>query len=138
MQKVISKRTISIQQQEDIKLSAHLFEEFAQIYGIPKITINQVHLILLELLSSICTKRVKNNKISLTFKLFEEGSLSIKIVHQGLAFNPFEENILHSKCFFGDFRINTLSFHLTRKYMDLCTYHYALDYNIIYMKKERV
>lgn len=141
MQKVISERNINIQYLEDIKLSALLFEEFAQIYGIPNVTVDQVRLILSELLNSIrknYNQERQKTTISVTFKLFEQGSLSIKIVNKGVLFNPFEENILSSNRFVNDFKIDTLGFHLARKYMDVCTYHRALGYNIIYMKKEQV
>lgn len=141
MQKIISERHVSIHHLEDIELSALLFEEFAQVYGIPTVTVDQVRLILSELLSSIrrndqypCEKK----PISLTFKIFEKGRLSIKIVHRGVAFNPFENNILSNNRFAHDFKIDTLGLHLARKYMDICTYHRALGYNIIYMKKEQV
>lgn len=137
MQNVISERNIKIQYLEDIKLSTALFEEFSQVYGIPQITINQIRLLLLEVLASIRQKNY-TDKISITFKLFEQGSLSIKIVNKGAHFNPFEENFMGNNHFYNDFKIDTLGLHLARKYMDLFTYHRVIGYNIIYIKKERV
>jgi anti-sigma regulatory factor (Ser/Thr protein kinase) len=141
MQTVLSEKTIGIKYRKDIELSAFLFEEFAQLYGIPNVVVNQVRLILSELLSSIRTHNIQHNNhnaVSLTFKLFKEGSLSIKITHRGQAYNPFEEDVFGGNRFVQDFRINTLGFHLARKYMDVSTYHRSLDYNVIYIKKEQV
>ena len=141
MQKVISEKTVTIQSQEDIKLSAFLFEKFAQTYGIPTITIDQVRLLLLELLASIHNNQFSQEEedfVSLTFKLFEQGGLSLKVVNKGQAFNPFEQHIVGKNRFANDFKMDTLGWHLAHKYMDICTYHRAVGYNIIYMKKEQV
>lgn len=140
MQKVISEKTVTIQSQEDIKHSAFLFEEFAQTYGIPTITIDQVRLLLLELLTSIHNNQFSQEEdvlVALTFKLFEQGGLSLKLVNKGDAFNPFEGYIVGKNHFANDFKMDTLGGHLAHKYMDICTYHRAIGYNIIYMKKKQ-
>ncbi|MGH1335715.1 MAG: hypothetical protein ACRBFS_06270 [Aureispira sp.] len=99
--------------------------------------IDQVRLLLLVILTSIHNDQ--QELTSLTFKLFEQGGLSIKIVNKGQAFNPFEEQLFGNGRFFVNaFKVATLGWHLVHKYMDIYTYHRAIMYNIIYMKKEQV
>ena len=137
MQKILSEQTIILKQLEEIPLAAALFEELAQMYDIPSITVDQIRLIVLAILRAInhaSPPNHRHNGISLTFKLFDQGSLSIKMIYKGLAFNPFQRSIDHP-AYFKDFRIDTFSLHLVRKYMTAWTYHRVLDYNIVYLSK---
>ncbi|MFK7798594.1 MAG: hypothetical protein AB8E82_14175 [Aureispira sp.] len=135
MEKILSEKTITIQPQGDIQLAALLFEELAALYHIPSITVDQIRLILLSILGSINndeTQHQQKNDIALTFKLFDQGSISIKLLHKGLYFNPFQKSLTATH----DFKLDTFSLHLSRKYMSIYTYHRVLDYNVIYLKKE--
>lgn len=135
MEKILSEKTITIQHQRDIQLAAGLFEELAAQYRIPSITVDQIRLILLSILGSINkyeTQHQQKNSIVLTFKLFDQGSISIKLLHKGLFFNPFQKYLAAADVF----NLDTFSLYLSRKYMSIYTYHRVLDYNVIYLKKE--
>lgn len=137
MEKILSEKTITIQHQKDIQLAAVLFEELAILYHTPSITIDQVRLLLLSILGSInhtTSPPQQKNCITLTFKLFAKGSISIKLLHKGSFFNPFQKNLTEHH--FCDGNLDTFSLHLARKYMSIYTYHRVLDYNVIYLKKE--
>jgi hypothetical protein len=134
MEKILSEKTITIQHPRDIPIAAVLFEELATLHHIPSITVDQIRLILLSILRSAPQHHQKTS-IALTFKLFDQGGLSIKLLHKGSYFNPFQES-LTGDCAFNDFSLNTFSLYLARKYMSSHSYHRVLNYNVIYLKKE--
>ena len=81
------------------------------------------------------TQHHQKNGIAITFKLFDQGSVSIKLLHKGLFFNPFQKSLTVDQDF-NDFSLDTFSLYLARKYMSTCTDHRVLDYNVIYLKKD--
>lgn len=141
MQKLTSEKHATIWNNDGIPTVMLQFEEFALVNGIPRVLIHQIRLILIELLQNILKYGFdadNPSKINLQFKMYDRGRFSMKITHRGVAYNPFESTILGYDQFENDLKIDTLGFHLARKYMDQCSYHFALNHNIIFLSKERV
>lgn len=140
MQKLTSQQHISITSLSYISTAMEQLDAFAMLHGIPKTLSNQTRLILIELLHNMFKHGFEESmpqRINLQLKLYDQGRFSVKITHRGIAYNPFKYSI-QCKHFESERSLGTLALHLAKKYMDKVSYYLALDYNVIFLSKERV
>lgn len=141
MQEITSKKIIITNSKEEIPFAMLSLEHFAQIHEIPLSTIERVNAAISELLYTIIQHGFPKNvegEIKITLKLFDTGRLAIKLMDQGIPFNPLQTS--PPKCDNpSQFKkMGSLGLHLVRRCMDEYNYQRTVDRNIISMSKNQI